>query len=258
MNQTTPDVTVSGDSVTIPLTGLAAATTYYYQIIRGNTGRTSTSTTATFATLGYSVAVNFVDNHDTGIQGIVTSIDDMKTTKKSGNDGTALFNEISSGDHTILYNYKGKDYKKSISLTPETVSPEDAAAAKVVTVEYTINLQALGATAATKTAKKDASWIAYVVPICVVAVAIILGVIGYLRRKRKISYQNHYEDFPQMGLPQYERPAPVMPEPIAPLPDLSTVPRPENAAHLGESLKEMVLRSMAEEAKKREDQGKKD
>ncbi len=248
LDQNTPDQDVTGDKGTVSLTGLDPTTQYTYTIIRSAAnGQTTTSAPAAFSTLGFVITLHFVDSQNKGIQGISANLDGQKANKISGNSGNSEFTNISAGDHTVSYTYNDKKFSKKITAGASAVNPTEAASAKVVTLDHTINVQkAVGVTE--QTPQKSSNLLNALIPIIVILLAFGLVLFGILRRRRKQQAQSYYEDFPAAPSPEYQ--------PVAPAVSRNVSTRQDSAAHMGESLKDMVLRSMAEEAKRREDSQK--
>lgn len=247
LDQSTANQSVSGDSTDVLLTGLDSTSTYTYQIVRtAATGKTTTSLPGTFTTLGYVVAVHFVDNRDKGIEGIQTRLGSTTKKQTSNEDGAAQFQDVSGGNHTLTYTYKDKTYTKVITASPLTVSPKEATSPAVVTLDFTINIEAgpVGTTAR-PAVRRSNPWPALILVIfCMIG--LIVAAIVFTRKGRK-SHRSHAAlDAPPPPLPEYHPVAPTIP----------TLITPNEAQHVGESLKDMVLRSMAEQAKRREQEGR--
>lgn len=237
LDQSTRDQPVAlTDPTLIAITGLNPSVEYSYQVVRTYPdGKITRSSIENFTTLAYVVAVHFVDNHTQGIQGIRTAISDHARDIKTSNDeGTAQFIGIPEGLHTIYYSYRGIQKSRQITITQDIVSPDQAAAPHVVTLDFTINIEKAADTAAAA-ANHTGLGIAIAVALLVLAAATILLFV----RRRKNQQDDWYDNPP---MPDYP---PLTPTGNAVAPP----PRP---AHTGESLKDMVLRGMAEEAKRKD------
>lgn len=270
LDQSTSDQPVAPNgSATVSITGLDSSVTYSYAVVRGYPGgKTTTSSIENFTTLGYVIAVHFVDNHTEGIQGIQTVLDNgTGSGKKTSDDqGTVQFDNVSEGSHTLRYAYKGRTYSQPVNASADTTSPDEASASHVVTLNYTINIEKAAALAAQPVAHSGSPLMAIVITISALLIISALVWIVLKRRKRQ-NEQDAYES-PPPPLPDYRPIAPTMPnipvppampqvpqqsqQPVGPVPSNASGPAP----HAGESLKDLVLRSMAEEAKRKQDNQK--
>jgi hypothetical protein len=238
------DVTVTGSKAGIPISGLQPKTKYYYQIVRTSVdGTITTSPTVSFDTAGYSVVLHLVDAQKkpvANIPGLITDSDNTST--KSDKNGDLKFFNLGAGKYTVKYVYNKLTYSKDFNTDSATDKT-----GKVAVLGATINVSALKSGAA---AKKSSTG---TILILLFFIIIIGGAIAWLViRRRSLSYLA-----PQIG---YNTPQPsanpVVNIPPPPIPQVA-VPRQPNVAqnpeldHVGESLREMVVRSMHEEAERR-------
>lgn len=245
LDQTTPDQPVSAtDPTTVALTGLNPSIDYNYQVVRTYTGgKTTTSSIQSFTTLGYVVAAHFVDSHTKGIQGIKSTLNDGKAIKTSDDNGTVQFSDVPEGTQTIYYAYKNKQYSQRVTVSPDIVSPDQASASHVITLDFTINIEKAADLSAVPSSKNSNSTAIMIGIAVALAALLVVGVI-FIRRRKRTSEEEQYENLPTASyqpVPPAHAAAPVVPAPTASRP--------------GESLKEMVLRTMAEEARRKSGNG---
>jgi hypothetical protein len=251
LDQATTDQTVSGTDATIKLTGLEPATKYYYQIVRTDAkGKETMSQTNPFDTLGFVIALHFVDRQNQGVQGIPATISVQEKRKTSDDSGNTQFTGIPAGELTVSYTYRDRRYTRTVNANTETIKPDEAAAAKVVTIDFTINVEEAIAKDVQPKAGSNAVATAVAVSLLIlIAIAVVfLAVRRFRRRPTHTSGLPVYtSDTSLTQPPQY----PTVPaQPVNPA-DIPVIPRPSHAEHLGESLKEMVMRGMREEAQRR-------
>ncbi|MDB5181734.1 MAG: hypothetical protein JWP13_497 [Candidatus Saccharibacteria bacterium] len=237
LDLSSPDMPVSGAETTIPLTGLTPATTYAYRIIRTDVASKKVTTPmGNFSTLGYVISLHFVDSKNKGIAGIPVTVINTNKEKTSDDNGDIRFTEVADGNHSVKYTYLGKTYTKTFPANASLVSPEEAAAPRVVTLDYSIDIQA-AAVAKNQPLSKNGNDTALILVAGLGLLAGILVIAAFALRRNKRRYTG-YSDDPAPPLPDYQPLAPpVMPG-----------QKPRQAEHIGESLKDLVIRSMTEEA----------
>lgn len=252
----TADIPVVDGVATIPISALEARTTYSYQIVRFDAaGRTATSPVGTFKTRGFTLTVRFTDNKKAGQKGIAASLSVQPGTRKTTDDkGVVSFQDVPSGSHTIDFEYTGRTYQELVTTTAAKVKAETAAQAKVLTIEHAINVDALPKTSQKREAAPKQDSAALPAILALAGAALLAAIAFAVRRRRHKRY-----DYPVGGAPAPlaaytppSAPATSKEEPI----DINQYPiitRPNGAEHMGESLKDMVIRSMAEEAKRRQE-----
>ena len=241
LDQFSSDHPVTGAESVVLLTGLEPASSYAFQVARTDArGKTTSSPTSSFNTLGYVVAVHFVDARSKGIQGIPVTLDTQDKRKTSNEDGDVQFTDIPKGMHTISYRYLGKSYSRKIAADASQISPAEAAAPRVVTIDTTTNLEAPVGTPASQPAS-DINWAAII--LSGFLGLLVLYFIGFfLTRKRRQRRAEYAVSTPPPPLPEYNAP-------VASAPQL-VVPHPQGADHMGESLKDMVIKGIQDESRK--------
>ncbi|HSH17856.1 MAG TPA: hypothetical protein VK978_00580 [Candidatus Saccharimonadales bacterium] len=253
-DQVTEDFPVEGDAAIVPIHGLDPKATYAYQIVRFDAvGRTTTSPIGTFKTRGFTIAVRFKDDRDKNIKDIPATISDLGDTERKTNDkGIVEFPDVSAGSHTVSFVYANRKYDELVTATAATIKSELAKQIKPVTVEHTVNVDQLPRTGQPLAAAEDeSSALPAVIILGMIALLIALAFVLFRRYSKRQYAQADIP--PPPPLPEYQpvKPAAVIEEPID-INQLPVIERPEGAEHMGESLKAMVLRSMAEEAKRRQ------
>jgi hypothetical protein len=238
LDQSSSDIPATGNTTMVTLTGLSPAGEYTYRIVRTDlTGKKTTSPLGSFETLGYAVALHFVDNRDNGLAGIQATINTQNKPKTSDDTGTAEFTGVAGGTYNIQYTYLGRHLQRTFTANSSTIAPSDAAAPHVVTLDYSVNIQA-DLTAGTTAPKQSKGSAAALVIIAIIACcALLIGIfllVQFMRRKRD---EEMWYETPAPPLPQYHPLNPQLP-PI--------VPGQPGAQHMGESLKDMVLKGMRE------------
>lgn len=237
---------VSGNEVSIMLTGLEAATTYYYHIVRNDgRGKTAASPVAKFDTLGYVISLHFVDTQNKGIAGIAATISALDKKYESDDQGNLQFTGVPAGSHTVAYTYKERRYTQLVTANPAIVSPTESSSPTVVTIDFTINVEE-AVSKAPSAVEGDSNATSIIIAIVLGLIALGLVVFAFLRRRLRGNQGGYGYEEPAMPLPVYHQHTP-------PPSDIPILPHQSGAEHIGESLKEMVMRSMSEEARRRAD-----
>lgn len=232
LNQSSSETPVNGSTTTISLKGLSAATSYSYRVVRTDgSGKKTTSPLSNFDTLGFVVALHFVDNQDSGIEGISAQITGQKDSKTSDDTGTVQFTNVAAGNYGVTYKYLHKDYVETFMVSASSLTPTEVAAPQVLTLDQSINIQTATPIASVTTKRSGTGTTVTLVAIIVC----ILGAAGFLvwqnlKRKREI---DDMMNAPPPPLPEY-RPLDPQHPPI--------VPVPAGADHMGKSLKELVAK----------------
>lgn len=255
-DKATADQPVKDGVATIAITSLEARTTYSYQIVRFDAaGRTTTSPVDTFKTRGFTVAVTFVNAQNDVLKDIPATISvQPKSPKTTDDEGTVQFQDVAAGSHTVSFEYNGQRYEELVTASTAAANPENAALPQAVTVEHTINVSNLPKVGLKQPATPKTESAGIPAALILGLVALVVAVLFAVLRRRNRRYDIAYDNAPPPPLPEYKPSAPPKEQPI----DINQYPivkRPDGAEHMGESLKDMVLRSMAEEAKRRQDSG---
>lgn len=234
--------TTGGETI-VKLTSLKAATKYYYQVVKSDVrGIQTPSQTAQFETLGYTLSLHFVDRSNKGIAGIPATMTIQDKRKTSDEQGDLQFSGIPEGKHKVNYTYKDQRYSHEVIANPSVVTPEEASAPQVVTVDSTVNVEAAIAKQPAK-AEGSGGLAGVIFAVMLGLIAVVMIVLAIIRRRNRPPADDYQYEEPVQPLPEYK---PLPPESAIP-----AIPRPNNAQHVGESLKEMVMRSMREEARRR-------
>jgi hypothetical protein len=270
LSDSSDSVTFVGSTANTTLSNLQAKTTYYYQVVRtASNGSVSSSANGTFTTTGYAVTLHFIDKDNKPVKGIDGVIDDADVTQtKSDTNGDLKFYDLDAGSYTVKYLYNKLSYKQDFNT--DSISDDDLSSGKTVVLKDTVNVSTLknGSTAALPT-KKHSSVLKVV--LWLLFLLLMGGAIVWLliRRRRMQELNALYGgggssvyvggepgaiDMPTEEAVQLPPPPQVINAPVAPPVTPPSASGPE-ASHAGESLRDMVLRSMHEEALKRGDQG---
>jgi hypothetical protein len=239
LDQSSSDVPTSGPETTIQVSGLEAATSYAYRVVRTDTKHKQTnSPLANFTTLGFVVATHFVDSRNSGIQGIQAHLNGQNKQKTSDESGNVQFINVPGGEQTVSYSYLHKIYTRSFTANPSTVPPAEATAPHVVTLDFSIDLQSLPAASMVTVQKSGSAMSAIIIGAVILAFMAIITFLFIQSLRRKRDYEIMLGT-PAPPLPEYRPLSPQMPP---------VVPGQPGADHMGESLKKLVLRTMREEA----------
>lgn len=253
LDQSSDTVSFGTDPTDVSLSGLEARTKYYYQIVRTSPkDEIGTSSTSTFETSGYAATLHFIDAKNkpvSGVEGVLNDAD--KTTTKSDKDGNLKFYDLDAGAYTVTYSYKKLAYTKDFDTSAAEDNTSDAG--KTVVLSDTINVSTLknGSSDALPHKKSGVGGI-----LLLLFLIILVGGIIFWQLMRRRAQNSLYGTY---GATKGAKPATAPSAPVAPaatpLPHKSkkrSEPTPsEPLEHVGESLREMVIRSMHEEAQKR-------
>jgi hypothetical protein len=242
LDKSSSEIPVRGSETMVTLTGLKAAQSYGYRIIRTDvSGKKATSPLGGFDTLGYVLALHFVDSKNMGLQGVTAEIMGYNKKQTSNEQGDTQFTHLSAGAYTIQYKYLDRQFTRQITVGNTGIDPTETTAARVLTLDTTIDVEAaVNAPAPVSSEPQSNTGTVLVIAIvsimtlvlCVLAVYTLTHV-----RKRRVVRTAVYNS-PPPPLPTYQPLSPKAP----PL-----VPGQPGAAHMGESLKAMVLRSMMDD-----------
>lgn len=239
---TTPDQTVNANDVTIVLNGLEPKTTYSYTIIRTSPTTSVTSTSSTFTTSGYSLSILFMTSTGKPVTGISGSInDDSNSRAISDKNGTMSFANLASGVYVVHYVYALKAYNATIDTSSSKFGNDADNAQHIIQLRDTINVDKLASNPVPTPRKTNRQ---YLIVIGVVVAILLIGLLWFVWRKRR-----HSRAF------QHDVPiGPAVPDILDRKSHLSFAkrqPPPPPPEHMGQSLRDMVIRSMHDEAIRR-------
>ena len=243
----TQDTAVSGNDVTIPLTSLSAKTTYSYQIVRNNGGGTVSSPTAHFTTKGYTIAITFQDANGNPLSGISGSIADSKQSATSDKDGKLTFENLDGGSYTITFSYK--DHQHTLDYNTDSIT-DAGAPDKVAVLADSVDVSQFssGDASTQQTAGKHSS--GKIILGALVILLLIGGGLWYFIWRGRKSY-DPLADYSAIPLPQ-SQPSVIQSPTNASNPSPGPTPSTLSSGH--ESLREMVIKSMHEQAQAKKNQ----
>jgi hypothetical protein len=277
LDQTSPDIDTNGTDTIHLLTGLTPRTTYYYQIIRSNNTKTVPSTTASFTTQGFNIAVLFANDKSKPVAGIKGQLGNLKASSTSDKDGLMSFKDVPAGTYKLTFRNSGRDYVQTVNAAVSDASEADAMSTSPVTLRTVINTDKLTAVSANKPVaqpdSRSVSWFIWA-GLAGLLLAVMLIIVMLRRRRRPKQTPGARLAFPPQPLNNATSAAAGAGDgallPAAGPTNTSKIFKrkahrsdvqssaglaaPVEASHIGESLKTMVLRSMAEEAEARRNQ----
>jgi hypothetical protein len=239
LNRSSEQQPVSGAEATLTLKGLTAKTTYYYQLVRTRGTETAPSATTSFTTKGYNISLTFVGKDEKPTAGIVVDLEGQKQT--SSKAGSVTFTNLASGAYSATFTYNGQLYSQDFNTNTSTGDEP-----KVLAVSRTVNLDMLKTTSSTAKPVADSSSPLPIVFVSAVMALLVGGGIWWALVRHKHRKKAAQALFGGTGSPDiidrhvhehFLHQKPVAHEPAP--------------AHMGESLRDMVVLSMAEEAKKK-------
>lgn len=256
LTQETPDQPASAEPVDILLPHLTPATDYSYVIVRTQNGQTATSPVATFTTEGFTARITLKDSRDKAVEGINGKIDPTGKTAESDSDGVLSFIDLKPGTYSLTISYKGKDYKEAFIVDSQLASPEARQKPIIASISHAVNVDKLSGGTESARSTSGMSWILPTLA-TIFGIAVLAGLVVLLRKAMRPKLPSATSDYTHTDVANTPPPAaPVVsrtttpPNPSYPLPAEPDVRMP-GAEHAGESLKDMVLKSMAEEARRR-------
>jgi len=228
VSQQTDQVVTNGQTTPVAIQQLQPATTYYFQVIRYSaTGTASKGTQGQFTTKGFNVIVAFTKSSGL-VEGIETTIPELQLEGTSDGNGTVYFSEVTPGSYTLHYTVDGAEHQQSLDVTSNPVPDTDPTQPATADINVGINLDASVSTAAGGRKSKAGAVAA------AVSIALLLAAAGgvawwwFARRQRQ----------------------PKMDELVRFDPN-DTAADMARAPHAGESLKDMVLEGLRDEAQRR-------
>lgn len=240
LSTSSADVAPAKNESITSLSGLTPATTYHFQVVAVDTsGKTVTNAPAQFATQSYTIALTLKIG-TTPLKGIPVALYALDKETKTNAAGEAMFTDIPSGNYTLSYVYKDKTYEKSVA-TDTATSKEDVAYVSVAVDP------SKAASVASPSAKPGLSTklIAGLAFITLAIVGIIVLVVLRARSQRQAS------SYAQFNEGELQSPMPISTK------QQSDTDSTEGLLYVGQSLKDLVVNSMREEAKRRSGSNKK-
>jgi hypothetical protein len=248
----TDPTATSGGTAVISLIDLTPKTDYFFQIIRTDAGgKATTSAETKFTTAGFAASLRFIDNHGKPISGISGAIDDTRSSSTiSDKNGTMTFTGLDDGQYTVTFRYGKLNYTREFNT--ETAGDGSDNPSKVITLKDVVNVSKLtGGSASGYTGPVHHSkWPLTLFIVAVLGVA--AGVAVWLRRRGRTGtgFLPPHGDYALATLPSASSPIPPI-KPPKKIKHSKDVQPPVHLEHVGESLRDMVLKSMHEEAQKR-------
>jgi hypothetical protein len=234
------------------LIDLTPKTDYFYEILRTDAGgKTTTSAEAKFTTAGYAASLRFIDAHGKPVSGVNGAIDDTHSTSAtSDKNGTMTFSDLDDGQYTVTFHYGKLNYTRQFNT--ETAGDGSDNPSKVIVLKDVVNVSKLtgGSTAGYTGPVHHSKW---PLILCIIAlIGIAAGIVVWLRRRSRAGsgFLPPHGDYALTTLPSASSPIP----PLKPPKKVKHTKKDQPAVHLehvGESLRDMVLKSMHEEAQKR-------
>jgi hypothetical protein len=240
----------SSGTAIITLVNLTPKTQYFYQLVRTDaSGNTVTSAVSDFTTAGYLASLHFIDDKGKAVAGIHGAISDAnKTAAVSDKNGDMTFAGLDDGQYTVTFHYGKLNYTRQFNT--ETAGDGSASPSNVITLKDIVNVSRLtgGKTGGYTGPTHGSPWPVIIIVIIVLA-AIAGGVVWWLRRRKagvSVGFRPPNGDYALATLPSATSPLP--PKKIK---HRKKQAETQHLEHVGESLRDMVLKSMHEEAQKR-------
>ncbi len=226
LDKSTDEQPVSGSNTTTFVKDLEPLSTYHYQVVRKVNGQAKPSATASFKTTGYDLVLNFTDNEGSPIADITGKILSPEQEATSNESGTMRFTNVPAGAYTIDYTYDDKQYSEALD-TSSPANEDDLNLAAVLYASTSIDVSTLGQNDSdeSQAAEKKSSKLPLMLGILLL-LGIIGGVVLFIRRRSAGT---------DTGSVYIAPPVPV--EKADP-----------SLHHVGESLRDMVVKSMREQA----------
>ncbi len=242
-NDASEDAPINAGSgnATVKLFNLQPKTQYFYQIRRFNADKTagSSSATATFTTLGFDLSLAFTDK-STPLTNNEIRINQLLYQGNTDDKGEISIKDVPAGTYSLVFTYQDKEYKKEISVSTdssELINNDESTATVYKAVIDVAELTPNSTEAPAEEKKKSSKLPLLIIPIILLALG--GGAYWYIRRR---SYKN--DDSVDISYPPMTG-------------QFSSPSSPQtNDYHVGESLKDMVLKSMQEEAQAKANKAK--
>ena len=255
LDMTTAAQDASSGQAVIELDLLQPKTQYFYQIIRQDSaGNRGISATASFTTAGYGIRLHFIDAKGKAIGGIKGQINNPdKTVATSDKNGDLTFRDLGSGQYNVSFKVGRTEYHRSFDTDSAVPVTDSGNAGKPIVLRDIVNVSSLSTTGSgNKDGGHHSSW--PLVLLLVVGFAILtVGAYIWLRRRQQVvtTPLPPAGDYALATLPSTTSPlAPIkLPKKIK---HAKKAPATPPLQHVGESLPDMVLKAMHEEAQKRQ------
>lgn len=263
LNRSSDIQTLTGATATIKLDKLSGKTTYTYQIVRMLGTQTATSSKVKFTTKGYVLNLHFTDASGKPVSGISTQLGSAKAVE-SNSDGTVTFPDLGSGSYSPIFTYNGQSYSENVSTSSDANELEDG----TLVLDKTVDLSKLhkSAQVVTNTEKPSSGLGTGGILVLILLLALVGGGLWWaIRHKRRIlaeAYGYAPADFvPPVVVDNTASTQPLLPVEPDPKAIVEAVahhgkakrhhtPTTPPPTHMGESLRDMVIQSMAEDAAK--------
>ncbi len=234
LSRTAEPVGVVNGAAEVLLSDLESLTTYYFAINRIKAdGTIVTSDIAEFKTTGMTVHISFVNGPDKAhVFGVaISNYQDIKTTDENGK---IYLENAKPGSYKLAFSHADKEYKEDIEFLVGSISPVTGI------LELTIDLSTLEPAVPEGEAQDNGRKSNSLLPIILVIILVIIaiGVISFLFYRR-FRYRGSVSSDPSYDY-------------LAPPGTQSAFPPPPQPTHMGESLKDLVINSMHEEAARKQ------
>ena len=237
VSQHTDQVITNGKPTSVVIQQLQPATTYYFQVERYNAAGVATKgSMGQFTTKGFNVVVNYSSKKGASLAGIKTSIPELQLNGSSDSSGVVFFSEVTSGRYVLHYEVNGVDHQQDLDLTAGPVADPDPTQPTTAVTNVGIDLDAVGA----KSAKKSGGVGVIILLVILLLAAAAAGAWWYFIYRQRLPRS-------AMATPEHIK--------VDHKPSHSPAPPTyQTAPHAGESLKDLVVQGMREEAERRRNQ----
>lgn len=248
----TDPVDASSGTASITLLYLTPKTDYTYQLIRTDAaGKVTTSSPGTFTTTGYVAKLHFVDGSGKPVSGIHGAInDDSNSAAVSDKNGDMSFGGLGDGQYTVTFHYGKLNFTRDFNT--ETAGDGSSDPANAIVLKDVVNVSKLtGGSKSGYTGPAHHSAWPIILLIVLFLAAAAAAVWWWLRRRKNAGgYLPLSGDYALATLPSATSPLPPI-KPPKKVKHRKDGPQPEHLEHVGESLRDMVIKSMHEEAQRR-------
>lgn len=237
-----------GDNAMLSLTGLQPKTLYYYQINRLNTDKTTTSVspTKTFNTVGYDLIITPRDQSMPLTQ-LEMNISPLNTKITSDESGQAVIKDVLGGAYSLSFTYNNNVYKKDFVVNADSSELVDKTTTGVAVFKLPISLAELTTSTTRRSSEPKNKFNPLILLLIPLGVLLLGAVLWWIIRRRSTKSTDLDLSYPVSATPEALPPAP---EQIT-TPELPQQNYPAqtsaNSNHIGESLKDMVIKSIQEQ-----------